>query len=287
MVGQDGADGSPLPSDEPDGGASESVLSVNPVLAGDERPSIVPAIYRLEQATTRLNDLADAIGDLWRNSEEHPFQVLARRDDVAAGVLGDLKYQWKFGPAERDLQHRFRLLTGEVLYHLRTALDYATYHLIWADAGAPFNASQFPMEWQEKRWESTCQRWLRGLTDAHLDAYRRLQPFAGCAWSRRLASMSNADKHRTTLRLGIAQGAAMGTGPTEVFDDPADPEWMRVLTTPRVHVYDDKGAPLYTTLRGLLEHVSSTVRVIGLDLDGGDLGLTLTAGGEFPSGLDA
>lgn len=37
------------------------------------------------------------------------------------------------------------VVAGEVLYHLRTALDYLVYNLAWLDTGAPQQHTAFPI----------------------------------------------------------------------------------------------------------------------------------------------
>jgi hypothetical protein len=94
---------------------------------------------------------------------------------------------------------------GEVIHNLRSALDFLIYALAWIDSGTFQNRTQFPIEDSanvfEKR-KSGKQPYLIGLNAAHVARIEQLQPYNGCAWTKRLRDLSNGDKHRelTTVK---------------------------------------------------------------------------------------
>jgi hypothetical protein len=45
--------------------------------------------------------------------------------------------------------------------------------------------------------------WLRGVNDPHVRTIESLQPYRGVAWTATLRDLSNPDKHREPLQLGV------------------------------------------------------------------------------------
>jgi hypothetical protein len=89
---------------------------------------------------------------------------------------------------------RISRLIGEVVQNLRTALDYLVYELARFDAKTIVENTQFVIVDSEKDFQKNLWH-LRGLTGEHIAAFKRLQPFDGCQWTKRIADLSNPDKH--------------------------------------------------------------------------------------------
>lgn len=106
------------------------------------------------------------------------------------------------------------IFAGEILYHLRTALEYLAYNLVWLEAGSPQPRTAFPILDHEKDWPKTCRSQLKGVRTSRLELLREYQPFAGCLWTQQLRNLSNADKHRVIV--GVAK---QSSGSFQVNDD--------------------------------------------------------------------
>lgn len=88
------------------------------------------------------------------------------------------------------------ILIGEVTYNLRAALDYLIYDLAQLDTGNIVDGTQFPIEDTEHGFRRRRNTFLKGISDEHVAAVKRLQPFDGCDWTGMLKTLSNPDKHR-------------------------------------------------------------------------------------------
>jgi hypothetical protein len=91
---------------------------------------------------------------------------------------------------------------GEICYNLRTTLDYLIFELAKLDSGVPQEGTQFPIIDMKRDFDSRKGRWLKGLNDAHVAAIERLQPYAGCRWTKAFRDLSNRDKHREFAEIG-------------------------------------------------------------------------------------
>lgn len=150
------------------------------------------------------------------------------------------------------------LLIGEVLYHLRSALDNTVYDLATyaAGPGGPrVTATQFPMEDDPELFEERTRTWLKDLKPEHVDVIRELQPFRGVEWTAGLQDLSNADKHRYLAGLitdGEINGRLVGTQ-------------MQVETTLTLYFHEG-GAPVIETLELFQREVSALVDLFDLAL---------------------
>jgi hypothetical protein len=121
-------------------------------------------------------------------------------------------------PQPTDTLVRWSVIAGEVIYNLRSALDYLAYELCALDnGGVYFEDSQFPLisedaprtsserpstrEVMERGWRN--RETLSRLTDTHQAIIERYQPYE-MPWSGYvhddplgvLANLANKDKHR-------------------------------------------------------------------------------------------
>ena len=100
-------------------------------------------------------------------------------------------------PQETFFGMRIGTLTGEILYNLRTALDYLIFELAKLDSGVEQSGTQFPiMDAPQDFAGRGTTVFLKGINATHVACIERLQPYNGCNWTRRLRDFSNADKHR-------------------------------------------------------------------------------------------
>ena len=93
------------------------------------------------------------------------------------------------------------ILTGEICYNLRAALDYLIFELAYIDSGQFQEATQFPIDDMKDVFARNVARKLRGLNPKHVAQVEALQPYNGCNWTRALRDISNPDKHRTLVSL--------------------------------------------------------------------------------------
>jgi hypothetical protein len=89
------------------------------------------------------------------------------------------------------------ILTGEIFYNLRTALDYLVFELAKIYSGTEQSGTQFPIMDAKQDFDGRGKTtFLNGVNPTHIACIERLQPYNGCNWTRRLRDYSNADKHR-------------------------------------------------------------------------------------------
>lgn len=109
------------------------------------------------------------------------------------------------------------ILVGEIIYHLRTALDYLIYELAQLDAKEVIKMTQFPIEEHENGFKGRRNTFLKGVSDEHVAAIKHLQPFDGCQWTRVLRELSNSDKHRHHTIVTSPVNVAPAPGSTEAI----------------------------------------------------------------------
>jgi hypothetical protein len=164
--------------------------------------SIADAFLRVDRAGEHLADLEARIETFARE----------QKDNIAVDVHPQLGFRVRH---EGEGPPRYwSVLIGEVIYNLRAALDYLIYSLAWLDSGVHQTDTQFLIEDRRQGFKRHCRSRLKGLSDKHVAAIKRLQPFDGCEWTRTLRDFSNQDKH-WALNLTTAMGAG-----TVEFDPP-------------------------------------------------------------------
>jgi len=78
---------------------------------------------------------------------------------------------------------------------LRSALNYLTARLFELDAGTKGTHVQFPIESTPHKFKRQRDRYLRGISEVHVAAIERLQPYNGNEWATNLQRLSNLHKH--------------------------------------------------------------------------------------------
>ena len=104
-------------------------------------------------------------------------------------------------PGQTFFDMRFGVLVGEIFYNLRSSLDYLIYELARHDSGRAQMDTQFPICDCARDFSNQKKRRLKGVSDEHIAAIERLQPFNGCAWTGQFRDHSNADKHRELVPI--------------------------------------------------------------------------------------
>jgi len=100
------------------------------------------------------------------------------------------------------------IVVGEVVYNLRSALDYLVFELARHDSGQMQNGTQFLIEDvgsdptdKTRGFIPRSKRYLKGLSSGHVDMIEKLQPYKGVNWTKTLRDISNPDKHRELIAI--------------------------------------------------------------------------------------
>jgi hypothetical protein len=138
------------------------------------------------------DDYADQLSELYPPVVHVPDELLALFDQTHP---------------EPRIPPTIPLLVGEIVYNFRAALDYLIGYVSRTDSPnwPRKRRNQFPIERTQDGFDARRETFLAGLSDAHVIAIAEYQPYAGCAWTTRLADLSNRDKHNDLIvvRQGI------------------------------------------------------------------------------------
>ncbi len=167
----------------------------------------------------------------------------------------------------RVLSARWNVLAGEIIYNLRTALEYVVHEVGWLDSTVRPITSQFPIEdhpqtinvGRGKRkglWDRR-GTWLKSLNDTHVTFIEKLQPYNGVEWTRRLRDLSNQDKHRELIFIGTDEKPT--STPIQQAHPQAVDDAMDVDAVSTFDVTFDDGAPVVETLEEIKREVSAVI----------------------------
>ena len=149
---------------------------------------------------------------------------------------------------------RLAALIGEVLYHLRSALDFAVFVGAFLDTGEEKSDTQFPIVTVESEWDTQAKRRIKYLSPERQHVICLLQPFSGQKWTERLQQLSNPDKHR---RLNAVALDAEHTLTIKRTDEGFETDF-----TPKVVLTFDDGYDVLSSLKELLEKVREAVEEV-------------------------
>ena len=160
------------------------------------------AFRRVDRAGKRVKEVEGEIAAYRQAYEGHTFIKVAEE-----GV----SFQVPAAPPPE-----ISVTIGEVVYNLRAALDYLVYELAILDSGKVVDGTQFPIVKKPEDFKGVRRKFLRGLTDDHVAAIERLQPYKRPHWLWALRALSNEDKHRTLSLIGyVGEVRVLGLGATE------------------------------------------------------------------------
>jgi hypothetical protein len=156
---------------------------------------------------------------------------------------------------------RLAALAGEVVYHLRSALDFGVYAAAFVDSGTPQRDTQFPLISDERNWDAEATRRLKGVAPWRREIVRALQPFNGELWGTILRDLSNPDKHRRlTVVAAEAEHKLTVKRTAEGFESVFEPTVLLTL---------EHGGELVPTLSDLLTEVTTAItRLLVTQRDG-------------------
>jgi len=146
------------------------------------------AFLRTERAGEHLADLEGRIRNFIDTKKDKiPFQFDTDTCQISFSPLyikGDI------------LLDIWPVLIGEIIYNLRSALDYLIFELAFLDSGSEQRDTQFPIEHTPEGFNRRRKPFLKGLSVKHIAGIEALQPYNGTTWTHLLALLSNPDKHR-------------------------------------------------------------------------------------------
>lgn len=150
---------------------------------------------RIERANKHLRELASLVETYW-NAYANGFTVNEHPEVRSRAVIT--------GRLMPPLPIEMALLVSDAIHNFRSALDYVIYELAIHDSGTIQQGTQFIIENSPKSFAERSPRYLKGLTNQHITAVERLQPYNGVQWTKILRDISNPDKHR---KLVLVEGA--------------------------------------------------------------------------------
>lgn len=133
--------------------------------------------------------------------ESKPYEVVAEFDAQERTYIYRVKIQ-------RDVPLGIRVLTGEVLGQLRSALDHLAWQLALLNGPIPAESTEFPIFRDESPYRSQRVRKIGSLPAAAQVIIDGLQPYLSVApeddrlWV--LHRLANDDKHRLPHLVGVA-----------------------------------------------------------------------------------
>jgi len=176
------------------------------------------AYHRVRRAGKHLANLkrrADAFCQVKSDAvviERKPETFLLPDGREVKGVLGSAS-----SFLTKPIPPIISILVGEIVYNLRAALDYLIYELARFDAGKVIKRTQFPIDNSEDCFRGRRKTFLKGLSDVHITATKRLQPCDGCDWTRTLKELSNPDKHMHLTVVSSPVTISLSQGSTEAI----------------------------------------------------------------------
>lgn len=168
------------------------------------------------QANIANPSLANAYARVDR-AREHLVALTREIDSFLSSVV----YSLSIGPAATGvftdvgrMPALISILVGEILYNLRSGLDYLVYELAYLDSGQIQEQTQFLIEDREAGWENKRGQKLKQISDSHVERIKDFQPFRGCDWTGTLRDLSNPDKHRTLTVISHRGSVVVSTNAT-------------------------------------------------------------------------
>lgn len=158
------------------------------------------------------------------------------------------------------------VLTGEIIYNLRAALDYLIFELAWLDSKRRRKNTQFLIEDCEKDFWGKRDWRLPGLCDRHVAAIALLQPYNGCEWTRLIRDLSDKDKHRELVEIAVG-GDIISTirsvgNPVAATDMSTSVPGMVPVNVDlylAIRITFEDGSPVIETLEVLKTQVTQTI----------------------------
>lgn len=161
-----------------------------------------------------IDELLDRLADEWKG------QPFVRAKKVTPDIL---EYEIsEFPKVEHPRTTEIRMRTSEFLLHIRAALDYCAFNIVWIANGRIREGTKFPLVLSTDNWNKERRRSLPGVQPEELAWIEEVQPSKNVRWTRLLAELSNYDKHNRLLE--IFEVYKFETSPRDEFADPLGDE---------------------------------------------------------------
>jgi hypothetical protein len=166
---------------------------------------------------------------------------------------------------------RISITSGEIVYNLRSALDYTVYDLARIQTGKPVDGTQFPIEDKPARFHlritgktqsgkyNPQAHWLKGVPPGAIALIKKLQPCYGCEWTRDLRELSNPDKHRHLAPLRATTDIRIRDQEVISTDPETGKSTIGVHYDAEVEVFFGDGRPVLETLQALADEAKAVV----------------------------
>lgn len=210
------------------------------------------AYQRVNRANEHLADLHNRIVTIYQtlrdeiSSYREPMGCSGVREKCTVVIVKRLN---------NEIPEIISILVGEIVYNLRTALDYLVYELARLDSGKLQDGTQFPICDSINGFERN-KRFLKGIDFRHVSSIESLQPYKGCDWTKSLRDLSNLDKHR---QLIIVKSDASGEFPKNKTPSFPTKNPMDVESYISFNVTFSGGMPVEENLQELIMQVTKTL----------------------------
>jgi hypothetical protein len=166
------------------------------------------------------------------------------------------------------------VILGEALYNFRAALDYAVGQAslkqtpVWPNKRSRRN--QFPIESTPEGFRARRQSFLAGVGHGIASYIEGLQPYSKCEWTRRLADLSNLDKHNQLV--DVLQAFAIAFDDSEVrqaslpTDGTKPTVWANLSAALRIEYKNHRKRDLLDELRDIEFGVDRTLAMLDVEL---------------------
>ena len=191
-------------------------------------------LAKFERADENIRDLDQEISDYFRATPT-PYEVIREFQNEGRDYVVRVR--------SIPTPLRFAVLTGEVLHHLRTILDYLIWVLVAHAGGKPSNTHQFPICRTVKKFEDAINRGTaKGVSAGAAKLIEEAQPFKqAVAHDYVLTVLHELDiqeKHR--LPLVVAASARLGERMT--ITNASRPIEICGISPPDLHQITESGA---------------------------------------------
>ncbi|GAB2553178.1 hypothetical protein [Kribbella endophytica] len=231
------------------------------------KPTFFRAAQRVERAAQRYNDLAATVGRVVQRAQSNPLTLTMDRATFERRERPEIDMsQISFATSED--QKEVRLLSSEILNHLRTALDYVAYDLAWLDSGKRQQKTSFPMQKNDIKYGDVARKSLPKVTTAHRDLIRTYQPFEGCKWTSDLSELNNHDKHNQLIVVSLTLGFNFNISEENVRPDPTNADQLLIdIREPQIGLMLDDGRDAAELFQNLLREVTKVVNIFRAEIN--------------------
>jgi hypothetical protein len=222
-----------------------------------------------------------------RRGGEHVRALASLEAEVCDGFLREIERELPDRiPAEQfmsvleslnvkpEIPDTVAVVLGEAVYNFRAALDYAVGQVSLKQTPAWPNGrprrNQFPIEGTSTGFRARRQPFLAGVGDGVALYIEGLQPYSNCDWTRRLADLSNLDKHNQLV--DVLQAFAISFDDSEVrqaqpLKDGSRPVvWANLYAMLRVEYRNPRKRDLLDELRDIEFGVDRTLAILDVEL---------------------